>query len=100
MKPKDALNDEDSNESDDDGERRYVKRNIAEEIAYENPEIPSYTELAWNLVQQPVVMYAGFGRVVITTERRKTFVQVAQGQELALHSVPILLLVYYNNSLL
>ena len=43
------------------------------EIDYEHPEIPQYDELAWNFFLMPAIIYSGFGRMIITSERKKTF---------------------------
>jgi len=47
--------------------------NINEEIQYEHPDIPMVAELAWNFILTPLVIYGGLGRLVIVSERKKTF---------------------------
>lgn len=47
--------------------------NIEEEIFYENPDIPQCAELLWNFILWPVIIYGGLGRLVIVSERKKTF---------------------------
>lgn len=47
--------------------------NVDEEIYYEHPDLPQVSELLWNFVLLPVVMYNGFGRLVIASERKKSF---------------------------
>lgn len=46
---------------------------IMVEIEYEHPDIPQMDELAWNFFLMPVIIYSGFGRMIITSERKKTF---------------------------
>jgi hypothetical protein len=48
------------------------KRTLEEEIEFEHPEIPTYSELFWNIFFMPLIIYAGLGRVVVLSER-KTF---------------------------
>ena len=52
-------------------------RNIDKEIEFEHPELPSPTEMFWNFFLTPVIIYAGFGRVVMLYERKSTLLQVA-----------------------
>lgn len=47
--------------------------NIDEEINFEHPDIPMLAELLWNFILTPIVIYGGFGRLVIVSERKKTF---------------------------
>jgi hypothetical protein len=46
---------------------------IMVEIDYEHPEIPQLDELIWNFVLMPIIIYGGFGRMIIVSERKKTF---------------------------
>jgi hypothetical protein len=46
---------------------------IAEEIEYEYPEMPQLSELLWNFILMPIIMYGGFSRLIIVSERKKTF---------------------------
>lgn len=48
-------------------------RNAKNEVEFENPEIPTVNEVAWNFILLPIVMFGGFGRVSITSERKRTF---------------------------
>ena len=50
----------------------------------------------WNFLLIPLVIYAGFGRVVMLYERKSSLLQVAQAQELLLHILPLGMLVFYN----
>jgi hypothetical protein len=43
------------------------------EIDYEHPEIPQMDELIWNFILMPIIIYGGFGRMIIVSERKKTF---------------------------
>lgn len=47
--------------------------NIDEEINFEHPDIPMFAELYWNFILLPIIIYSGFGRLVIVSERKKTF---------------------------
>lgn len=47
--------------------------NVDEEIQYEHPDIPQVSELLWNFILTPIIMYSGLGRLVIVSERKKTF---------------------------
>jgi len=47
--------------------------NVDEEIQYEHPDIPLCSELTWNFLLTPMIMYSGLGRLVIVSERKKTF---------------------------
>ena len=47
--------------------------NIDEQIQYEHPDIPQCSELLWNFILQPAIIYGGFGRLVIVSEKKKTF---------------------------
>ena len=53
----------------------------------------------WNFILTPMVLYAGFGRVVMLYERKTSLLQVAQAQELLLHTLPLGMLVFYNNEI-
>ena len=35
--------------------------------------MPYLSELMWNFILMPVVMYGGFSRLIIVSERKKTF---------------------------
>ena len=82
-KSKEQKGEESSDESDsfDDsvafGSHKKKKGNdvndIMVEIDYEHPEIPQMDELVWNFFLMPVIIYSGFGRMIITSERKKTF---------------------------
>jgi hypothetical protein len=43
------------------------------EIDFEHPEIPQLDELIWNFFLMPIIIYGGFGRMIIVSERKKTF---------------------------
>ena len=53
--------------------KRKAMMNIEEQIQYENPDIPQCAELLWNFILQPVIIYGGLGRLVIVSEKKKTF---------------------------
>ena len=44
-----------------------------ERVRFDHPDIPSRWELIWNFVLKPVVVYTGLGRLVIVSERKKSF---------------------------
>ena len=64
--------------SDENEEEERKERNIDKEIEFENPELPSQTEMCWNFFLTPIVLYAGFGRVVMLYERKSSLLQMAQ----------------------
>ncbi len=47
--------------------------NVNEEIQFEHPDIPECSELFWNFILLPLILYGGFGRLTIVSERKKTF---------------------------
>jgi hypothetical protein len=47
--------------------------NVNEEIQFEHPDIPECSELLWNFILMPVILYGGFARLTIVSERIKTF---------------------------
>lgn len=47
----------------------------------------------------PVVIYAGLGRLVVSSERKTTVGHFSMAQELFLHTLPLGYLVLYNNDL-
>ena len=53
----------------------------------------------WNFFMTPIVLYSGFGRVVMLYERKTSLLQVAQAQELLLHTLPLGMIVFYNNEI-
>jgi hypothetical protein len=71
---------EDNDDSDDvdvafgktDSRKKKIM-NIDEQILYEHPDIPQNSELLWNFILQPIIIYGGFGRLVIVSEKKKTF---------------------------
>ena len=69
------------------------------EIEFEHPEIASYSELFWQFIFMPVVIYAGLGRLVVSSERKTTVGHFSMAQELFLHTLPLGYLVLYNNDL-
>jgi hypothetical protein len=70
--------------------------NVDEEIQFEHPDIPQQAELLWNFVLLPVLMYSGIGRLVIVSERKKTFQFVTHAQEVFIHTFPLLVLTMQN----
>jgi hypothetical protein len=85
------FNGEDSEETD-----AIRQRNLSEKIAFENPDIPTVSESLWNFFLLPVILYGGFGRSVYVSERKKNFLQMAHGQEIFLHSLPLGMIVIVN----
>jgi hypothetical protein len=73
------VNKHDSEDSDVDvafgnvDKKKKKIMNIEEEIQYEHPDIPQCSELLWNFILMPVIMYSGLGRLTIFSERKKTF---------------------------
>ena len=45
----------------------------------------------------PIIIYGGFGRLIIVSERKKTFMFATHSQEVFMHTVPLGVLTYYNN---
>ena len=86
--------DEDENEKGHKNSRNYLK-----DIEFEHPEIASFSELFWQFFFMPVVIYAGLGRLVVTTEHKTTIGQFSLAQEPFLHTLPLGYLVIYNNDL-
>jgi hypothetical protein len=48
----------------------------------------------------PIAMYTGFGRLVILQEIKVKYMYICMGQEVFLHSLPLTLLIAYNNYML
>lgn len=69
---------------------------IAEEIDYEYPDIPQLSELIGNFFLMPIIMYGGFSRLIIVSERKKTFQFVGHSQEMFLHTIPLSVLTIQN----
>jgi len=66
-------------EVDDESEASDLKkRTINEELEFEHPEMPTYTECFWNLFFMPIIIYAGLGRVVVLSERKTFITQFSQ----------------------
>ena len=59
-------------EEDETEEVTITERNIEKEIEFEHPEIPSPTEMFWNFLLTPLIVYTGFGRVVMLYERKNS----------------------------
>ena len=53
------------------------KRNVDEEIEFEHPEIPTSYESMMTLFLMPVILYCGFGRALIASEKKSTILQGA-----------------------
>jgi hypothetical protein len=85
-----------SSDKQDDTPKKKTNKQIESDILFENPEIPSTRENMWNFLLLPVVIYAGFGRAIYVTERKKNLLQIAHAQEIFLHSLPLGMLVIYN----
>lgn len=49
-----------------------------DQIEYEHPEIPNPSEVFWNFIYTPIILYAGFGRVTILSQRKSTLTSFAQ----------------------
>ena len=64
-------------EEDENEEETIYQRNIEKEIEFENPEIPTPTEMFWNFFLTPIILYTGFGRVVMLYERKNSLLPVA-----------------------
>ena len=84
------------NEEDSEETETIKKRNISDKIIFENPDIPTISESIWNFFLLPVILYGGFGRSVYVSERKKNFLQMAHGQEIFLHSLPLGMIVIVN----
>jgi hypothetical protein len=74
-------------------------KNFLKEIEFEHPEIASYQELFWQFFFMPIVIFAGLGRLVVTSDRKTTVGHFSMAQELFLHALPLGYLVNYNNEL-
>ena len=60
---------------EDEAENIYVsarRQRIDKEIEFEHPELPSPTEMFWNFLLTPLIVYTGFGRVVMLYERKNS----------------------------
>lgn len=44
----------------------------------------------------PIIMYGGFSRLIIVSERKKTFQFVGHSQEMFLHTIPLSVLTIQN----
>ena len=53
--------------------------------------------MCWNFIFTPIIVYTGFGRVAMLYERKFSLIQISQAQELLLHTLPLGLIVFYNN---
>ena len=91
---------EDSEDEDmKKGSKNKKSKNFLKEIEFEHPEIASYQELFWQFFFMPIVILAGLGRLVVTSDRKTTVGHFSMAQELFLHSLPLGYLVNYNNEL-
>ena len=72
------------------------KRDVWEEIEFEHPEIPTNYESFITLLLMPIIIYGGFGRSVVISEKRSNTILFAHVQELLLHSLPLGLLLIFN----
>ena len=63
---------EDSEDEDQDKKGKKQSRNYLKDIEFEHPEIASYSELFWQFFFMPVAIYAGLGRLVVTTDHKTT----------------------------
>ena len=67
-----ALYDDSDDEDDSKVAQKKKSQNYLKEIAFEHPEIASYQELFWQFFFLPAVIYGGFGRLVVTSDRKTT----------------------------
>jgi len=58
--------------------------------------LPNTAELLFNFILLPIITYSGFSRIVILSERKKSYLLASHGQEAFLHTVPLGLLAIYN----
>jgi len=63
---------ESDDEDEDAKENEKGSKNYLKEIEFEYPELASYTELLWQLMFMPAVIYAGLGRLVVLSDRKTT----------------------------
>ena len=54
------------------GEMKVKARDPEEEISYEHPEIPDWSETTLTMLLMPLVIYGGFGRSIMISEKRST----------------------------
>ena len=66
-------------------------------MEFEHPEIPSGYESLMTFFLMPVILYCGFGRALIASEKKSVILQVAYAQEILLHTLPLGMLLIQNN---
>lgn len=65
-------------EEEESAEEVIEERDVDQEIDAEHPEIPSTSEMGWNFIFTPIIVYTGFGRVAMLYERKNSLLQIAQ----------------------
>jgi hypothetical protein len=78
------------------GELKTKVRNPEEEIQYEHPEIPDCSETIVTMLLLPFVIYGGFARSVMISEKRSTLLLMQHAQEILLHAFPLGLILVVN----
>lgn len=78
------------------GEMKAHARNPEEEISYEHPEIPDWSETTLTMLFLPFIIFGGFGRSVMISEKRSTLLLMSHAQEILLHSFPLGLMLVVN----
>ena len=78
------------------GEMKVKARNPEEEISYEHPEIPDWSETTLTMLLMPLVIYGGFGRSIMISEKRSTLLLMSHAQEILLHSFPLGMMLVVN----
>ena len=68
---------EDSEDEVEQNKKGKKSKNYLKDIEFEHPEIASYSELFWQFFFLPVVIFAGLGRLVVTTDHKTTIGQFA-----------------------
>lgn len=61
-------------EEDENSEVSADERDVEQEVDVENPEIPSTSEMCWNFILTPIIVYTGFGRVAMLYERKNSLI--------------------------
>ena len=59
--------------------------------------LPRSNELYGNFIILPIVAYGGFGRIVIISGDKKSFVTFCSFLECFLHTLPLGMLILFNN---
>lgn len=72
------------------------KRDADQEISYEHPEIPDWNETLITMLLMPLVIYGGFGRNVMISEKRSTLLLMSHAQEVFLHTLPLCFIIILN----